>query len=248
MRELSVVIITYNEEENIGRCIDSVAKIANDIVVVDSFSTDRTKEIALSKGARFVEHVFEGHIQQKNWAITQAKYPFILSLDADEELSPTLARSVRAVKESGTREGYTVNRLNYFCGKPIKTCGWYPDRKLRLWNSQKGKWEGTNPHDRFVMHDKQKIKTLKGDLLHYTYPSKEAFMMQIEKFSSISANHLKHKNSLLLYFKLVFSPPLKFVKTYLIRGGFKEGLLGIYICFHQSREVAFKYKKAIALK
>jgi len=248
MRELSVVIITYNEEANIGRCIDSVTKIANDIVVVDSFSTDRTKEIVLSKGARFVEHAFEGHIQQKNWAITQAKYPFILSLDADEELSPTLARSVRAVKESGSREGYTMNRLNYFCGKPIKTCGWYPDRKLRLWNSEKGKWEGNNPHDRFVMTTKQKIKTLKGDLNHYTYPTKEAFKQQIDKFSTISANHLKHKKSLVLYFKLMFSPPLKFLKTFIIRGGFKEGLLGIYICFQQSREVALKYKKAIALK
>lgn len=248
MRELSVVIITYNEEENIGRCIDSVAKIADDIVVVDSFSTDRTKEIVLSKGARFVEHAFEGHIQQKNWAITQAKYPFILSLDADEELSPTLARSVRAVKESGSREGYTMNRLNYFCGKPIKTCGWYPDRKLRLWNSALGKWEGTNPHDRFVMKNRQKIKTLKGDLNHYTYPTKEAFLSQIDKFSSISAKHLKHKNYFYLNFKLLFSPLLKFVKTYFIRGGFKEGQLGVYICFHQSREVALKYRKAIELK
>ena len=102
MRDLSVVIITYNEEENIARCIDSVLTIADDIVVVDSFSTDRTKEIVLSKGVRFVEHRFEGHIQQKNWAITQAKFPFILSLDADEELSPTLIRSIKAVKESGT--------------------------------------------------------------------------------------------------------------------------------------------------
>ena len=248
MRDLSVVIITYNEEENIARCIDSVLTIADDIVVVDSFSTDRTKEIVLSKGVRFVEHRFEGHIQQKNWAITQAKFPFILSLDADEELSPTLIRSIKAVKESGTCEGYKVNRLNYFCGKPIKTCGWYPDRKLRLWNSEKGKWEGRNPHDRFVMSSHTRIKTLKGDLWHYTYPTKSAFLTQIEKFANISAEQLRDKAYTYLLFKLTFSPMMKFIKTFFIGLGFKEGMMGLYICYHQSREVSLKYRRAISLK
>src|SRR3954463_12827473 len=114
MIKLSVVIITFNEEKNIARCLDSVKEVADDIVVVDSFSKDKTKEISLSKGARFVEHSFEGHIQQKNWAITQAKYPHILSLDADEALDEKLIRSILKVKDNWNKEGYYMNRLTNY--------------------------------------------------------------------------------------------------------------------------------------
>src|ERR1700741_2612456 len=167
MPQLSVVIITFNEEKNIARCLDSVKEIADDIVVVDSFSKDKTKEICLAKGARFVEHAFEGHIQQKNWAITQAEFPHVLSLDADEALDETLRKSILEVKNNWNKEGYYMNRLTNYCGNWVKHCGWYPDKKLRLWDSRKGSWTGINPHDKYEMKEGDKTTGyLKGDILH----------------------------------------------------------------------------------
>src|ERR1019366_408968 len=153
MNKLSVVIITFNEEENIAKCIDSVKEIADEVVVVDSFSTDKTRDIAESKGARFIQHKFEGHIQQKNWAKDQASHNYVLSLDADETLSAELKTAITETKKIFSSYGYTMNRLNFYCGKPIKTCGWYPDRKLRLWNRAKGEWKGVNPHDKFELDE-----------------------------------------------------------------------------------------------
>ncbi len=248
IRRISVVIISFNEEKNIARCIQSVKRIADDIVVVDSHSTDKTREIAVQEGARVIEHSFEGHIQQKNWAITQALYPFILSIDADEYLSETLQKSIEVIKGSGLSDGYMMNRLNFYCGKPIKTCGWYPDKKLRLWDSTQGAWKGTNPHDRYMMRDGARIKSLKGDLLHDTYPTKNDFLNQIQKFATISAQHKKYHNLFYLIFKMLFSPIFKFIKTYIIHNGFKEGFLGMYICYNQSREVFLKYFRAMKFK
>ena len=128
MTKLSVVIITLNEQKNIGRCLESVKDISDDIVIVDSYSTDDTEKICRQYGVRFIQHPFEGHIEQKNWAITQAKYPHILSLDADELLSDRLKRSIREVKENWVYDGYYFNRLTNYCGKWISYSCWYPSR------------------------------------------------------------------------------------------------------------------------
>jgi len=132
--QLSVVIITFNEEKNIARCLDSVATIADDIVVVDSFSTDNTKHICEEKNIHFIEHKFDGHIEQKNWAITQAKHQYVLSLDADEALTKELQVEIIKAKNNWQYDGYSFNRLTNYCGVWIKHCGWYPDKKLRLWD------------------------------------------------------------------------------------------------------------------
>lgn len=248
IRKISAVIITFNEEKNIARCINSVKRVAEDIVVVDSHSTDKTREIATELGARVIEHSFEGHIQQKNWAITQALYPFVLSIDADEYLSETLQKSIEVIKGSGLSDGYKMNRLNFYCGKPIRTCGWYPDRKLRLWNSTKGKWTGTNPHDKFVMREDARIKNLRGDLLHDTYPTKNDFLNQVQNFANISAQHNKHRNFFYLLYKLLFSPGFRFLKNYIYYKGFSSGFTGLFICYNQAREVFLKYSRALTLK
>lgn len=248
MRNLSVVIITFNEEAQLGRCLNSVKDIADEIVIVDSYSTDRTAEIAASYGAKFITHKFEGHIQQKNWAITQASSPFILSLDADEALDETLRKSILSAKENGNADGYSMNRLNFYCGKAIRSCGWYPDRKLRMWNSRKGSWGGRNPHDKFIMESDVKIEQLQGDILHNTYPTKEAFLQQIEKFAEISAKQLTERSYAYLFFKLLFSPLFKFVKTFFIKGGWKEAATGFFICRMQTKEVWLKYRRAIRYK
>ncbi len=247
MNKLSVVIITYNEAANIGRCIDSVNTVADEVLVVDSFSTDDTVRIATAKGARVLSHAFEGHIQQKNWARLQAANNWVLSLDGDEELSAELNASILAAKNNFTAQGYTMNRLNFYCGQPIKTCGWYPDTKLRLWQKDAGEWRGLNPHDRFELYSGTP-QHLEGDILHNTYPTKQALLHQVDKFATISAQHLKNRGVLYLLFKLLLSAPAKFLKNYVLRLGFTDGLTGFTICFHQCREVFLKYYRALKFK
>ena len=172
MTPVSVVVITFNEEKNIARCLDSVKDIADEIVIVDSFSKDRTKEICLSYGAKFIEHKFDGHIEQKNFAITQAKYPHILSLDADEALDEQLKKSILTAKENFILDGYYMNRLTNYCGHWVRHSGWYPDTKLRLWDSRKGHWAGINPHDKYELTSgDSNTGKLNGDILHYSYYS-----------------------------------------------------------------------------
>jgi glycosyltransferase involved in cell wall biosynthesis len=143
--KLSVVIITFNEEKNIERCLRSVADIAEEILVVDSFSVDRTEEICRKYGVKFVNHSFEGHIEQKNWALEQTRFNHVLSLDADEVVSEALKRSIQYIRENWKDDGYSFNRLTNYCGQWINHCGWYPDKKLRLFDKTKGRWGGVNP-------------------------------------------------------------------------------------------------------
>jgi glycosyltransferase involved in cell wall biosynthesis len=245
MIKLSVVIITFNEEKNIARCLASVKKIADDIVVIDSFSKDKTKEICLAAGVRFVEHPFEGHIQQKNWAITQALYPHILSIDADEALDDTLQQSVLAVKQNWQQEGYYMNRLTNYCGHWVRHCGWYPDKKLRLWDSHKGEWRGTNPHDKYELFAGDKNSGyLKGDILHYSFYTIESHIKQIEYFTDISSKALfEKKQKPLLFIKLYISPIAKFIESYFLKLGFLDGKYGYLICKNSAWATKLKYQK-----
>ncbi|MEI7670226.1 MAG: glycosyltransferase family 2 protein [Pseudomonadota bacterium] len=240
--KLSVAIITFNEEKNIARCINSVKEIADDIVVVDSYSTDNTKMMAIELGARVIEREFDGHIQYKNFAITQAKFPNVLSLDADECLSDELIVSIKKVKENWQHDGYYMNRLNNYCGKWIKHGNWYPDKKLRLWDSRKGKWGGENPHDKFELSE-GKAGFLKGDLLHYTVTSIDAYKKQLEKFATIASYEMYKKGKKVstpfIYLKTGFT----FLKSYLIKLGFLDGYYGWLIAVQSAQYVFAKYIK-----
>jgi glycosyltransferase involved in cell wall biosynthesis len=243
MPQLSVVIITFNEERNIARCIDSVKELADDIVVVDSFSKDRTKEIPESKGVRVVLHEFLGHIEQKNWAITQAKFPFILSLDADEALSDKLKVSILQAKKYKIHDGYTMNRLTNYCGKWVRFCSWYPDTKLRMWDSTKGKWGGINPHDKFEMQEGSSIAHLKGDILHYSYYTRDDHYRQVEKFTDISSVAFFKMGKKAGFFKIYGSPVFKFFRDYFLKLGFLDGYTGFVICRISAYAAHLKYKK-----
>jgi glycosyltransferase involved in cell wall biosynthesis len=243
MNKLSVVVITLNEEHNIGRCLESVKNVADEIVVVDSFSTDRTEEICRLYGAQFIQHKFEGHIEQKNWALSQAHHKLVLSIDADEALSRELEESILLLKLNVACDGYYMNRLTNYCGKWIRHCGWYPDRKLRLFSSEKGKWGGMNPHDKFDFHAKSETGFLKGDLLHYSYYSVEEHYKQVEYFTTISAKayFIEGKKSNLL--KIIFSPLIKFIHGYFIKMGFLDGHYGFVICRISAKATFLKYVK-----
>ena len=243
MLKLSVVIITLNEEKNIARCLESVKDIADEIVIVDSFSSDRTEEICKSFNVRFISHEFNGHIEQKNWAIQQATYQHVLSLDADEELSERLKKSILEVKGNWQHDGYYFNRLTNYCGKWIRHTSWYPARKLRLWDRSKGKWGGLNPHDKFKLDKGSKKKFLKGDLLHYSYYSINEHVAQINNFSTIVANAYFKENKKASYLNIIVNPFWRVLRDYIIKLGFLDGFYGLVVSVNSAHETFLKYIK-----
>lgn len=243
MIQLSAVIITLNEERNIERCLKSVQRVADEIVVVDSFSTDGTEKICNEYGAKFIRHKFEGHIQQKNYAITMAAFPYLLSLDADEALTEELISTILEVKSNWQYDGFYFNRLSNYCGKFIKHGSWYPDRKIRLFKSEKGKWGGTNPHDTIVMDGNAITKHIQGDLLHYTYSSIWEHIRQANYFSDIASREAYSKGKKASLLSIVIRPGWKFLRDYFIKRGFLDGVHGFTIAIISSHENFLKYVK-----
>ena len=237
MTPISVVIITFNEEKDIARCLDSVQGVADDIVVVDSFSTDKTEEICSkgvhsdkTKGVRFVQHKFEGHIEQKNWSVTQAKYPHILSLDADEALSEELKKSILAVKNNFEKNGYYMNRLTNYCGKWIHHCGWYPDKKTRIYSKNEAEWSTDIIHEEIVFKKHSDKTFLKGDLLHYSYYTLEEHWAKAGKYAELGARKDVHRKNNFLLLRSILGALTKFLKMYLFQLGFLDGTAGFTIC------------------
>ena len=243
MVKLSSIIITYNEEKNIGRCLQSLEGIADEIIVVDSYSTDNTAEICKAFNVRFLLHSFEGHIQQKNYVLEQASHPYVLSLDADEALSEELRSSIARVKNNWIHDAYRFNRLTNYCGKWIRYAGWYPDTKLRLWKKEKGRWGGTNPHDKVIVEKNVSVGFLKGDMLHYSYYTIAQHVAQMNYFSNIAAKEAFNKGKKASFLKLVIGPWFTFIKKYFFQSGYKGGWEGFTICINSSFENFLKYIK-----
>jgi glycosyltransferase involved in cell wall biosynthesis len=229
MEKLSVVIITYNEEKNIGRCIDSVKTVADEILILDSHSTDQTTAIAESLGAIVKKEPFRGHIQMKNRAIELASYNQILSLDADEALDPILTDSIQKVKENFTHKAYRMNRCTNYCGQFIRHGSWYPDQKIRLFDKRMAYWGGTNPHDKIVVPENIHIEHLRGDILHYSYYTIAEHVAQNNKFSTISAESLFAQGKKTTLFNIIANPAWAFFQGYFLRAGFLDGLFGLVI-------------------
>lgn len=244
MIKLSVVIITFNEEKNIERCLRSVKEVADEIVVLDSFSRDKTQLICEQYGVSFFQHKFDGHIQQKNRAISYASHPHVLSLDADEALDDTLIKSILETKNNFIKDGYYMNRLTNYCGHWVKHCGWYPDKKLRLWDSRKGHWTGINPHDKYELADGDKNTAhLKGDILHYSYYSLEDHYKQVEYFTNIASKAYFEAGKKAPIYKLILNPIAKFIDHYLLHLGFLDGKAGYLISKISAYATYLKYKK-----
>lgn len=242
MVKISAVIITYNEEKNIARCIESVRAIADDIVVIDSFSKDKTKQICEERGVRFIEHKFIGHIEQKNFAVTQAIYDYVLSLDADEYLSEELTKSILTVKESWPYEAYRMNRLSNYGGKWIKHGNWYPDQKIRLWNRRIGLWGGENPHDKVIIKKGISVKHLDGDLLHKAYQDAAETLNKVQRYSEIFAQeNVGRKTSSGL--KILVRSFFAFFKSFIIKRGIFDGFEGLMVAMAVSNHVFYKYAK-----
>ena len=243
MIKISAVILTLNEERNILRCIESVKPLADEIIVMDSFSTDRTEEICRAAGVKFIQHKFAGYIEQKNWALDQAGFDYVLSLDADEEATAEMQQSVLAVKNNWQEDGYLFNRMTNYAGTWLKHGGVYPDRKLRLWNRTKGRWGGTNPHDEVKLSAGSKTRVLAGVLNHYSFDTPFDFYQQQEKFSTIAAKAMQSKGKKSSFGAALLRAHWRFLRDYFFKLGFLDGTAG-YIVARTAAETTFsKYIK-----
>ncbi len=247
MIKLSAIIITFNEEEHIEKCLSSLTEVADEIVVVDSFSSDQTKEICNRFKVTFIEQRFLGYKEQKNFAISKASFDYILSLDGDEALSEELKQSILKTKENWIHEGYYCNRLNNYCGQWIKHSDWYPDKKLRLFKKDSGEWKGINPHDTYVLKASSKTGKLKGDLLHWIYKDYKEHNLKIEKFSTIAAKSYYELGIKSSIWKIIYRPTWAFFKAYFLRLGFLDGLNGFVICVQTYNFTFLKYIKLFEL-
>ncbi|GAB5558187.1 MAG: glycosyltransferase family 2 protein [Schleiferiaceae bacterium] len=243
MPSISAVIITFNEEKNIERCLNSLSGLADEIVVVDSFSTDRTEELCKPFNVRFIPHAFAGHIQQKNYAKDCASNQWVLSLDADEALSQELKQNLLQWKEKSNPEvdGYVVNRLTHYGNKFVRHSGWYPDRKLRLWKKDAGQWGGLNPHDKFELFQGP-TQRISGDLLHYSFSGWRNHLEVNKKFAAIAAKSLYESGKKGRAWKRFISPYFQFIQNFFFRLGFLDGLTGIRVCAITAYYTYLKYK------
>lgn len=243
MPEVSAVIITYNEERNIARCLGSLKDVADEIIVVDSHSTDGTREICESFGARFILNRWPGYTEQKNFAIAQASHDWILSLDADEALSEELRKNLLAIKENPQHSGYYMNRMTNYCGHWVRHGSWYPDRQLRFFDRRSGRWEGEKIHERYVLKEGESPGFIQGDIHHYSYYTIEEHLAQANRFTTLTAQVAVEKGKRAGFFKMRVSPVFRFLRDFIFRLGFLDGYFGYVIARISAQAVFWKYAK-----
>ncbi len=242
MTNISAVIITFNEEKNISRCIDSLKSIVDEIIVVDSQSTDNTSLICREKGVRFYETTWMGYSGTKNYADSLAIYPYILSIDADEVLSETLQQSILAMKENPSFDVYHLNRMTNYCGHWLKHL-WYPDRKIRLFLKEKAEWNGAPVHEELQLRPNSTVGHLNGDLYHYSFPTIEDHMRTSYRYSAIKAQCAHEEGKKIHLLKVLFGPISKFINEYLFKKGFLDGYYGFIACCFSAIAAFVNYSK-----
>ncbi len=244
MISLSVILITYNEEHNLHRCLTSVKSVADEIVVVDSNSTDKTVQIAMGFGARVVQRDFDGYAQQKNYATGLAANDWILSMDADEELTPELIASIAEVKTQPSCNVYRMARLTNYCGKWIRHCGWYPDWQTRLYNRTMGSWAERKVHEFWQpANEREIVGRLSGDMLHYSFRTMSGHLQKIERYTELAAQSAIENGRDASLLKIIFSPVWHFISEYFIKMGILDGFYGFVICRMSAYAAFVKYAK-----
>jgi glycosyltransferase involved in cell wall biosynthesis len=248
MQRISAVIITFNEEKRIGSCLASLQGVADEILVMDSYSTDQTESICRQYEVKFLRQPWQGYGYQKNKAAEQATNDYILSIDADECLSDTIRDSILQEKKSGLSGVYTFSRLNNFYGKDLHHGNCYPDYARRLYNRTQVKWSERPVHETLEIPDGMPVKKLKGDLLHKTKESIEAHISYINKYSTLSAKTYLESGKKSSVLKLLLNPGFSFLKGYFFRLGFLDGYAGFLFAVISSHEVFLKYGKLLLLQ
>ena len=241
MEKISVTIITKNEERNIRDCLESV-KWADEIVVVDSGSTDDTLKICKSIQARIYQEDWKGFSRQKNSAIEKAGNEWILSLDADERIPPDLRKEIQTILEQNPPEqGYFIARRNFFLGRWIRHCGWYPDYNLRLFRKSQGRFGERAVHERVEIQGK--LGYLKHPLEHKTYCSLGDFIQRMDRYSTLAAAEMRSQGRSYRFSDALLRPPFTFLQMYFLRAGFLEGYLGFLLSILYSFYTFLKYSK-----
>ncbi|MFQ6007400.1 MAG: glycosyltransferase family 2 protein [Candidatus Zixiibacteriota bacterium] len=239
--ELSVVIITKNEERNIARCLESV-KWADEIIVIDDHSTDRTREIASRYGAQVYTIPWRGFGQAKREGVRRAQGDWILSIDADEEVSSELAGEIRRILSNGTPfAGFYLSRKTNFLGRWIHHSGWYPDPVLRLFQKKQGNFSEAAVHEKVLLDGN--VGFLKGELLHYSYPNMEHYLEKSNRYTTLGAEAAWRNGKKSRWFDIVVRPPLAFIKHYVSKQGFRDGFEGFIISVMSAVAVFVKYAK-----
>lgn len=241
--KLSAAIVTLNEEERLPRALRSL-DFCDEILVVDSGSTDRTVEIARAAGARVETRSWPGYAAQKNAAASLASHDWILSLDADEELSPELRAEIESLHAGGDPpfRAYSFPRRARYLGRWIRASGWYPDRKIRLYDRRAARWEGDYVHE--AVRADGPVGRLEGDLLHYTCDSIEEHLRTLNRYTSLAAAEQRARGRRPVWTNLTLSPLWAFWRTWLFRGGFRDGFPGFIIAVTAAFYVFTKYAKA----
>src|SRR5689334_19979137 len=240
--KITATIITLNEERRIARAIESL-RCCDEILVLDSGSADRTVELAEKLGARTIESPWRGYAGQKNWAAEQASNDWILSLDADEALSEALEGEMWSLKKTGPKhDAYTMPRLAQYMGKWILHSGWYPDRKVRLYDRRKAKWVGGFVHESVQVDGR--IGHLEANLLHFTCDSLSEHLKTMDRYTTLGAEELvSHKTKIGLR-HLIVDPMWTFARTYFFQRGFLDGTEGLTIAYMAALYAFLKYAKA----
>jgi glycosyltransferase involved in cell wall biosynthesis len=260
--KISATIITLNEEANIGRALESLSW-ADEIIVVDSGSTDRTVEIARRFTSKVILRDWPGYSAQKNFAAKQASNDWIFSLDADEQLSPQLISEITGLKgwdadvgqasslssgsdSAGNVAGYEMPRLCYYMGRWIKHSGWYPDYKLRLYNREAGCWKGDFVHESVSVQGE--VRRLQGDLLHYTVRSASEHHQRMDRYTTLAAQEMHKNGKNASVGALMLSPVAGFIRSYLLRRGLLDGVPGLAIAYFAAHYNFLKYIKLFELE
>lgn len=240
--KISGVIITNNEERNIEDCIQSINEVVDEIIVIDSFSSDNTRMICERLQVNFYQKEWEGYSQAKNFGNSVAKGSHILSIDADERLSDKLKKSIISCK-SNLQGSYSFNRLNNYCGKWIKHSGWYPDRKIRIFPKTGSFWNENEIHEKLITDNPSNNTFLKGDLLHFSIDSIEQHVNKINYYTNIEALEAFKENKQVGFSEWVVSSFFKFFKIYFLKLGFLDGLHGFLIASFSAYSKFLKYSK-----
>ena len=240
--KITDTIITLNEERKIVRSIESL-RCCDEILILDSGSTDRTVELAANLGARVIEAGWRGYAGQKNWAAEQAANDWILSLDADEALSEALEAEIWNLKKSGPQcDAYTMPRLAQYLGRWILHSGWYPDRKVRLYNRHKATWVGDFVHESVQV--KGRVGHLQSNILHFTCDSLSEHLRTMDRYTTLAAEELVSRKVKVSTWKLILDPSWTFVRAYFLQLGFLDGVEGLIICYMAAFYTFVKYAKA----
>lgn len=241
MEKISVAIITKDEEKNIGACLESI-RWADEIVVVDSGSIDKTREICGEYGAKVFVEEWQGFGRQKNKAVEKSKNEWVLNLDADEKVTPELAAEIAEVLEKKTDlSGFYIPRKNFFASRWIRHGGWYPDYNLRLFRKSKGRFQERQVHEKVILDGQAGY--LKNPLEHRTYGSLKQFLQRQDLYSDLAAQEMRREGKRYHFYDILFRPTWTFLQMYVIRAGFLDGYYGYLLARLYAYYTLAKYSK-----